>query len=269
VTTSDALKSAAGSTVFIFAEGTAIGSFGPTLRDIFGPRAVFEVGVRELGSPAILAKADLVVLPGVPSEYSPYPQLLTPSVQSAISGALRNGAAVWSDCAAGYISCASYHYNSATRQVEPRTGLGLFEGHAWGPVADCTPGASEETRFSDVRHVRVVFNDGADRKVRTSICYSNGGAYNPAQAEAIHVIARYDKVKGRPIAAAVKAVGKGNVLFSGILPEMSATEMVRDLDGKDRENYPHLVKLYRASTRYEQRRRSLLERYVGALGFRI
>lgn len=262
------VKNATGSTVLLFAEGTAIGSFGPTLRDLFGLRSVFEIGARELGNPGILAKADLIVLPGVSSEYSPYPKILTPGVQSAIFGAVRAGAALWTDCAAAYISCATYHYNSSTRTLQPRKGLGLFEGHAWGPVADCTPGASEETRFSDVRHVRVVFNDSAGQKTRTSICYSNGPAYSPAPGEKIEIIARYDKVRGRPVAAAAKVFSKGIALFSGILPEMSVSEMKSDLNSREGQLYPHLAALYRAGKRYEPRRGKLLERYLGALGFR-
>lgn len=251
------MRNKASPAVGIFTEGTATGSFLPTLRGIFGPRAVFEIGARELRDPVVLAGFDLLVLPGVSSETSHYPQVMDAPARAAIMGALRDGTDIWTSCAASYFFTKSYSYASPAKTVTGRTGLGVFRGSAWGPVDGSPPNAPEKTRFSDTRIVMVSFNDAANRAVEAGICYSNGPAYIPARGEKIDIIARYRDVPGMPISTAAKTVGKGVVVFSGALPEMAPAEM--SFAPGDGKRYPHLARLHRESARHEAGRKSLLD----------
>lgn len=240
-------------------EGTAVGSFIPALRDMFG--RVVEIKGADLAREEVLKGLDLLVLPGIATEFSHYPDVLTPDARGVILRAVRNGLRLWTDCAASYIFCETYGYDSPTRKAELRHGVGLFEGHAWGPVDRDATLIPERKEFAHTRVVRVAFGAAAARE-EALIAYHNGPVYTPAGGEKIEVLASYLQpgLTDQPIAAFAKRYGRGVALFSGILPEMNAADLRID-DRAASQSVVYLRHLKEVCLQHDAARRRLLSLY--------
>jgi glutamine amidotransferase-like uncharacterized protein len=258
------LRNLARPTVGLFSEGTAIGSFLPTLRGIFGEKSVFEMDMRDMRSQRTLKKFDIVVAPGVPSEDSHYlTQVFDGNAKSAIVAEVHDGLRLLASCAAFYAFSSDFSYQSVYKKVSGRKGLGLLDGRCRGPVDADMPFATEIQRFSGTRLVMVDFNDAAGREMSARICYSNGPSYEPGPGEAIDVIARYAEMKDRPIAACAKDIGKGIAVFSGVLPEIAPDELM--LGPREEEKYPILARLRRDSLPHAAGRKALMNSLISRL----
>ncbi len=86
-------------------------------------------------SPLELAKFDLLYLPGIIGENSPYPDLLPKSKGDIIDQAVKeNGLVLWTECAPTYYLMENYTYLGSGGEVKERTGLGIIKGKANGPA---------------------------------------------------------------------------------------------------------------------------------------
>jgi glutamine amidotransferase-like uncharacterized protein len=216
----------------IYAEGTAIKSFMPMLRNHFRPRGQIRMlGAADLRDPAVVSSLDLLVFPGVFSEVSPFPKVLDPVVMGNLHAGFDAGLCVLGSCASVFQFAAwkSYTWRSADPDKLPliveAPGVGLIKGRAWGPVDGNNPVIDPDNRFSDTRLMRVTFNDRSGRERTAKICYANGPGVIPGPNEKIDVFARFTDVKDRPIAAGGKAIGKGYFIFEGVLPEMALEDL--------------------------------------------
>jgi glutamine amidotransferase-like uncharacterized protein len=247
----------------IFSEGTATVCFTHTLREVFQPRALLPLSLQDLCDPVLMSKIDLLVLPGVASEESPYRGTIDGAVKDSLFSALEGGMGMLLSCAAAYHFCDIIHYNSPAQRKTNLQGLSLFEGQAYGPVDGEFPVIDPEDSFSDTRVLRVHFNDRAGRAVTTGVCYGNGPAYYPTPAEegVLDVIARYADVIGNPVAVAGKAVGKGFVVMTGVLPEIALEDM-RLAPGQEKK-FPRVTRLRDALAPHEAGRRELMKVIAG------
>lgn len=243
-------------TVGLLTDGTATGSFLPTLCGIFGAESLRTLDRHDLHKPRVLAACDIIVLPGVSSEKSHYPEIMDKEAQKNIIDHVQNGMNLWMSCAAFFFGCESYSYTFSDDTTAEREGMGIFKGHAFGPIGGQVPVAPEKSRFSDTRLVTVDFNDEAGRAHSAGICYSNGAGYIPAPDANVSVIGRYSNAPGKPVAVVTKEIGRGTVIGSGVLPEMDPAEM--HMPARLAHRFPHLAKLHREVLQHEYGRKALL-----------
>ncbi len=194
------------------------------LREHFGERNVAPVTVEEL-SYTDLSGDDLLFLPGIPGERSPYPKILTPLVQTRLLRELERGLIIWTDCAATYEMMATMKFRTSGGRILTRTGTGWLDGHADGPVEGCALPSSAGDRFQHVT-LRQVFYRTQDGQQRVALsAYGNGPGIRLSPREIknpdVAVIGRYGESDDSPIATVTKKIGKGLLLSLGVLVQVS------------------------------------------------
>lgn len=244
-------------TIGIFTEGTATSSFLPTLREFFQPRALYKLNAVDLKNRKLMQGLDLLVLPGVSSEDSPYHSLLNSAAMSAIFSGLKRGLSVWGSCAGAYQMAAQILYDTPYKPDMKVPGVGVFSGEAYGPVDGQAPEIDDRDRFSEVRVLRVSFNDPAGKERITGVCYGNGPGYRPAHGEKLDIMARYMDVKDNPVAVVGKEVSNGYVLLTGVLPEIALNHMPPAMNIE--EKFSHVARLRAEFAPHEEGRQMLMQ----------
>src|SRR4051812_26352644 len=112
----------------LFVDGTATGSFPSTLRETFQLRGLIDLHEKDLGDAKMMQALDILVLPGVTSEDSPYHRLLDAKAMAAIHEGLDNGLTMWTSCAAAYQMAARITYTSNYKQVKDIPATAVLSG---------------------------------------------------------------------------------------------------------------------------------------------
>ena len=240
---------------------TAVSSFYSTLKQRFNLRALRVLKAKDLKNPALMQELDLLVLPGVPTEESHYPELVDREALAVIrENGLKKGLAIWLSCAAPSHFAARAVYKSRGKDMPDFKGLGVFSGTAFGPVDSPDFKSSPSDRFADTRILRVVFSGVGGRPEVTGVCYGNGSAYMPAPGEMVEVAARYVDIPDRPIAIAHKKVENGIVSFVSVLPEIALSHTI--VGASHAAKFPAVTRLNHDLQPHEAGRAHLLNAIV-------
>jgi glutamine amidotransferase-like uncharacterized protein len=170
-------------------------------------------------------------MPGVQNHKSSYRDDVTVEGWREIQRYIENGGAYAGLCAGAYLATARFEYR------DPDTGnvknlestLAAFEGKACGPIAQYTNPNRERHIWADHAVAKLAFNRAAGFSGEGAACYSLGPWLElPPEIAArpdYKIIARFADVPGQPVALASRKMGKGIALFSGVVAEISGTDM--------------------------------------------
>lgn len=238
------------------------GDFEHALSPAFGLSMLRFCSAGILEDEESLQNIDLLVLPGVSSEHSPYPAIFNARAARAFIRAVENGMAVWASCAAAYHMCEHVLYHTSKGEEIRQQGLGLIAGTAVGPADGPALEPRGRGNYEDTRAVSAVFYDRTGKTRRGKIAYSNGPALIPADSRyADYAFAWYARERAHAngngeIAMAAVPYGNGMILFSGLLPEISPARIILNGPGHDTSRHAALQSSLRA---YETERRALME----------
>ncbi len=194
------------------------GALIPRLRESFRGAAIHQTRAGDIDKPDTLDSDTLAFfLPGIVGEDSPYNRDPGQKGNEAIRRYVEDGGVFVGICAGAYYSCREIVYNPPWRR-EPKTGkpgLDFFNALAKGPL----PGLGMRNGAEWFSGCRVASLSYKDKTKQVGVAYGNGPAMFPFDAESgIEIIARYEDMPDRPIAIAIKKIGKGLAIFMGALP---------------------------------------------------
>lgn len=222
---------------YLNGEHLAITSIRLMLQECFGKDNVLEIPFENLNT-IHEQDIDLLVLPGVTGETSPYPKHMGEAERESLRRAItENGLILWTDCAATYLMCNKIEYKSSTGEEKTMPGLGLIDGVARGPVAGNAIAPSQEDRFRDVVIRRINY-----KGERTAdVCYGNGPGLFLSDEERnnhdVEIIGHYTDVADAPVAAMTKRVGQGRLISLGVLVQISPEHMDGHLTNENHERH--------------------------------
>lgn len=167
---------------------------------------------------------DLVVLPGISGEASPYPKLFDQQDRAVIAEYLNRGGKALGICAGAYFLAenALYDFGNKNRFDKRDSMTGVFKGAAAGPLR-----AGPNDRFVAVNgHAAgevwtvATHYTGTDTTLHSP--YGRGPAFYPHfdNTQNVEVLARYVDQPRAPAAAIAAQIGEGRVVLTGILPYM-------------------------------------------------
>lgn len=167
--------------------------------------------------PHALENFDILVLPGIIDEDSPYPDILTPQKSGFVRQAIENGMVLMTFCAATYYMLDRIEYTKRNGEKKERNGCGLISGtarQAFAHVTRIKPGTTElddyilaELRLKDRWNIHALNINGPEI-----------------------VISDQERLSSTPFityaatggtAALQKKIGKGLILAMGIHPELT------------------------------------------------
>lgn len=198
------------------APGIATQGISEAMGYMFPDAACMKVQPSHIRPPA-LENFDILVLPGIIDEDSPYPEILNPKKSEFVRQAVENGMVLMTFCAATYYMLDRIEYTKRNGEKKERSGCGLISGtarQAFAHVTRIKPGTTElddyilaELRLKDRWNIHALNINGpeivlADQEHRTStpfITYAATGG----------------------TAAIEKTIGKGLILAMGIHPELT------------------------------------------------
>lgn len=168
----------------------------------------------------VLKDYDLLVLPGIVGEDSPYPQILSQHKSDQILDCMEeNGLVLWTSCAATYYLFEKLVYLKRNGQMKYLNGLGIIKGHAEGPAY------RHQTRDSfaySAQHDRVLAELAlADKSQIFRALDINGPALYPEPESLVDSFLRFSNIPDQPIAGFTKNVGQGLILGLSSHPEFA------------------------------------------------
>lgn len=195
------------------------------LEECFGKQNVYEHSFDEIDY-IHERDYDLLVLPGIAGEHSPYPSRMGEKEKLSLKQAVEEkGMILWTDCAATYLMCNNIEYHASNGDCKKIQGLGFIDGVARGPVSGETIAPDPHNRFRDVVIKRVQYN--TDKTA--DICYGNGpGLFlsdTERNSEMVDVIGWYHNVDGAPVAAMSKRIGHGLLISLGVLVQIGPSHI--------------------------------------------
>lgn len=169
-------------------------------------------------TPSQLAAYDLLVLPGIIGEDSPYPEMIPQSKKAILQDSLENGLVIWGQCAAAYYMLSSMEYRCRNGVHKSKAGLGLVEGKAIGPAyRHKTRTWREGPALNDMVLARLHRLDGS--LVRAFDV--NGPALHPDPHANTKIFSRYADIDGSPVAGFTHSRGRGLLMGVSVHPEIA------------------------------------------------
>lgn len=203
---------------------TAVSALGPALRDTFPREQIVSVDTGGFLQTLSSGTTDVAIIPGICGEESRYFDLLGgDSGQDLLRNYVENGGILVTICAGSYLVASLTEYvppwGNRKERLNPRA---LFNAVARGPLAwlSANPENSDEW-YSDCTVVPVVFEDTGGKQTETGVVYGLGPALFPLEnLPGLEILARYRDAPEQPPAAAFLPVGRGGVVWLGILPHI-------------------------------------------------
>ena len=167
---------------------------------------------------------DLVVLPGINGEKSPYPGLFGAAERDSLRNYIANGGKVLGVCAGAYFlsEMALYDFGSQNRYDRRDSMRGVFHGAAAGPLR---AGENDQYIQAEGHQSGEIWTVATHYPVTDTLLhspYGRGPALYPHfdNAQNVQVLARYVDQPRQPAAALSADVGQGRVVLTGVLPYM-------------------------------------------------
>jgi glutamine amidotransferase-like uncharacterized protein len=166
-----------------------------------------------------LSAYNLLVLPGIVGEESPYPDLIPQSKKVLLQELVEDGLVIWGECAAAYYMLSSMEYRCRNGVHKNKRGLGLVEGEAIGPAYHHKTRAQREfTATNDIVLARLQQSEGGSL---TRVFDINGPALYPADDKNTRVFMRYADIDGSPAAGFTHSLGRGLLMGISVHPEIT------------------------------------------------
>jgi glutamine amidotransferase-like uncharacterized protein len=222
------------------------------LETTFGEENVHEIRSHHLHANT-LKSYDLLALPGIIGEKSPYPHILTPQRASHLKQVLRDGLIVWSECAATHQMFDYFEHLRKNGELVREKGLGLIKGLSIGPAfKHLTRDPETAHRYSDIVLARLSYTKAGGMERLAHIFNINGPALYPESADT-GIIARYADIEGTPAAGVVQKIGKGLIVALAVHPAFSSHHLPCDLRLKTDEE-EHLSTLFEKASAHDRAR---------------
>lgn len=192
------------------------------LKAEFGKKNVDPVWLEELHR-SDLSDCDLLFLPGIPGEVSPYPDIMTPQVKAMLFNEVRRGMILWTDCAATYEMMTDMEFHASSGEIKQRKGLGWIDGMARGPVSGHAIAPAPSDRFQHVTLKEIFYRVRGEQRSAWA-GYGNGPGLILSDEERrnpdVQIIGRYGPDDSSPAAAVTKKIGHGLLMSLGVLIQM-------------------------------------------------
>lgn len=168
----------------------------------------------------VLKTYDLLVMPGIVGEDSPYPEILPAPTSDRILQAMEeDGLVMWTSCAATYYCFEKMIYLRRNGKFKHLDGLGLIKGEAIGPAYQNT---TRKNFDASAHHDRVLAElTLADKSNIFRALDINGPALYPQEDSLVDSFLRYSNIPNQPVAGFTKKVGKGLILGLSSHPEFT------------------------------------------------
>jgi glutamine amidotransferase-like uncharacterized protein len=201
------------------------------LRDVFSAlKTVFPDAKIRIMQPSVLKlmmdgdAQDLIVLPGISGQKSPYPSLFTHDIRDSMTGFVERGGQALGICAGAYFLASHAWYQFDKRNHTLRdTMKTMFQGAASGPRP---PGPQESWLKVDGHSPGEIWTvdiavPGMAETI--SVPYGLGPAFYPSRLipQDHEVIASFADISRSPAAAIAAKVGEGQVVATGVLPYLA------------------------------------------------
>lgn len=213
--------------VYFEEQGFATSTIAPALRQEFGSKNVTPILPHQLHSSDVI-DADLLVLPGITSEDSPYPKILPPEKAKMLYEKMEDGLIIIAECAAFYWSSSHISYLTSDGRKLEKQGLGWVDGIARGPSGGKGIAPDNDFKYADTIPADIEFYDG-DKTLYTSICISNGPALHLTDIERnnpnVRITSRFISEFGQPVSSMSKTIGNGMLVGMGVLPHIKAANL--------------------------------------------
>lgn len=212
---------------YLNGESFAVSSCEPALCEEFNSCNVKSITAKDL-NPAGLKDVDVLMLPGITGEKSPYPDILPPNKAQAIYNMMENdGLIVIAECAAFYWSAEEIFYDASNGDKLHRQGLGWIKGIAKGPSGKGLA-PHKDFKYADTITAPIEFYEGGKTHY-TQICVSNGPALYLTGSEAenpdVKITSRFIAEEGYPVATMTKVIGHGLLVGMGVLPHIKTMQL--------------------------------------------
>lgn len=194
-----------------------------------------------------LSAYNLLVLPGIVGEESPYPDLIPQNKKSLLQELVEEGLIIWGECAAAYYMLSSMEYRCRNGAHKKKKGLGLVEGEAIGPAYRHKTRAHQGLpATNDIVLARLQRSEGGSLVRAFDI---NGPALYPEDHKDTRVFLRYADITSHPAAGFTHSMGLGLLMGVSIHPEIAPITIGA---------YPPLRLLFEKAHRHEASRLGLL-----------
>lgn len=237
------------------------------LNERFGAKNVMPVTIEELAY-TDLSGDDLLFLPGIPGEKSPYPKILTPQITARLMKEVERGMIIWTDCAATYEMLPRMKFHTSSGKIMRRKGsFGWIDGRADGPVEGSALPSSPDNRFQHVTLRQVFYMAGGEQRMAWA-AYGNGPGITLSEEELrnpdVNVIGRYGPDDTSPIATMSKKIGKGMLLSLGVLVQIAPYHASAPPEGArhDETVLAHRATIHRALTEHDHLRLAYLDHLI-------
>lgn len=175
---------------------------------------------------------DLAILPGITTEDCLYDELLEGETgkKALYDFVADKGGTMMTICAGSYYISEHTFYETPWGIHKQRGNTTpLFQAAAYGPVPQCAVPPGRNGQSEACTMTRIDYIDATGHEATAKVAYGNGPFMHlplrlitKAQTE---VLARYADIPGHPVAAALRHLGKGRVLWLGILPHIGAIDL--------------------------------------------
>lgn len=165
-----------------------------------------------------LAAIDVLVLPGINGEHSPYPKMLNAENSNTLRTAIEKGMVLVTFCAASYYMFDKIFYETRDGQIKNTNGLGLIRGTAKQAFRHITR-QNDRSLSRDYIEAGITspYFDGEHHLLNV-----NGPAFHLDRAEAEICLPFLNYTETMGAAAVIKQFGKGLIIALGVHPELSS-----------------------------------------------
>jgi glutamine amidotransferase-like uncharacterized protein len=200
-------------------QGLSAYGLEPTMAQMFPEAEILTVYPQHLRA-HVLKNYDLLVMPGIVGEDSPYPEILPKfKAEQVVSCMEESGLVLWTSCAATYYCFEKMLYLKRNGQMKMMNGLGLIKGLAEGPAYQNVTRQSFE---HSAHHDRVLAELSlADSDQIFRALDINGPALYPHSESLVDSFLRYSNIPGQPVAGFTKKIGQGLILGLSSHPEFA------------------------------------------------
>lgn len=193
----------------------------PALQYMFPDAEIVSIFQQHLRA-HVLQHYDLLVMPGILGEDSPYPQILPSNKANQVVTCMEeNGLVLWTSCAATYYCFEKMVYLKRNGQTKTMNGLGLIKGLAEGPAYQNVTRKDFEHSTHHDRVLAELALANSDHIFRALDI--NGPALYPQKESLIDNFLRYSNLPDQPVAGFTKKIGAGLLLGLSSHPEFDLT----------------------------------------------
>ncbi len=216
----------------------ATSSIAPWLCQEFGKHNVAPIRPGEL-RPSLLRDVDILVLPGIAGETSPYPRILPPEKADLIYRKMeQDGMKTYVECASFYWASENISYERSDGRILRKEGLGWIGGLARNVGRGIA--LDKDFRYADTVPTDIEFYEG-DHSAYTSICISNGPALHLNESEKnnpdVRITARFVHEEDQPVASMTKIIGNGMLIGMGVLPHIKTPQLIGRCTDPEKERH--------------------------------